>query len=249
MIVDAASAVPIVQALTAIGTVLLAGKSAQLLHGGLGRKSRLRQEAANLSTLLDKLPKDSYGDAQLRASLQDVMFELAFLHEFPKANNRSKLVFSTLAMTLALAIWYWWSYSHPTLTAVHIPLFVLWFISFHIQSTTMINQAALSTTARGLFKYVDGQRGLFLSDRAPQSVLILHQPSIREVRERAEAIMKIAPDVSKVDATWTAWENTVTELNSRKRCPWYHRVSEIRMLAEIAAFFELIGPLRPKLDS
>jgi len=248
MSVDPAAALPAVQVVTAVATIWLTQSTARLLHGGLGRKSRLRQEATNLSALLDKLPEDSYGREQLTASLRKATFELAYLLEFPKATNRTRLAVSNAIMFLTFGAWYWWSLTHPTLTKVHIPILVLWLIAFHVQAVTNYNQTALTRTARRLFSYVDGRRGLYSADQAPGAILLLHQPHTREVRERAEAIMEDAAEgveISKVDATRVAWKRVVAELNSRQRCPWYHRVVEFRMFADTARAFDLVGPLRP----
>ncbi|MBE5495632.1 hypothetical protein [Mycobacteroides abscessus] len=245
---DPAAALPAVQALTAIVTIWLAQSTARLLHGGLGRKSRLRQEATNLSALLDKLPEDSYGREQLTASLRNATFDLAYLLEFPKATNRTRTAMSTAIMFLTLGAWYWWSFSHPTLTKAHIPLLALWLIAFHVQAVTNYNQMALTSTARRLFSHVDGRRGLYSADQAPRAFLLLHQPSTREVKERAQEIIEDAAEgaeLSKVDATCVAWKRVVSELNSSQRCPWYHRVIEFRMLADLAFAFDLVGPLRP----
>ncbi|AYM42051.1 hypothetical protein [Mycobacteroides chelonae] len=244
MSVDPDIALPAVQALTAIAAIWLTQSTARLLHGGLGRKSRLRQEATNLSALLDKLPEDSYGHEQLRESLRKTTFELAFLLEFPKATNRTRTAVSTAIMFLTLGAWYWWSFNHSTLTKAHVPLLALWLIAFHVQAVTNYNQMALTRTARHLFSHVDGRRGLYLADQAPRAFLLLHQPHTREVKERVDQIID-ETEISKVDATYVAWKRVVAELNSPHRCPWYQRVIELRMLADLAFAFDLIGPLRP----
>lgn len=175
------------------------------LRENLSYRPSLERKIEHLIDFAEKLPEYVYGAEQLKNSLVEATFNLAYSLEFPRSSRYvvagtwllATIALGSTGIVLGLTV-------APPLAIMYCVFLPLQFIGGYFWGVADANYKDTVRLTRDIFHSLRGASGIL--DPAPSwSLRRRHQPTVHDVFNLAKQVQKKYPGTTAVDAINTSW--------------------------------------------